>query len=403
MLSNNLKRKLFYAIILIPIVDVFANITTNYFPPNTLNPGFFRMLFMGGVILIFIFNYKAPSRVTTILYIFLAYNLIRVLMNENAVYPLTNYVKMTFSCLMLPIGFVMIKDMDSLLKLLKAYMIALFILCANYPIANYFKLGESAYIEESFYLGGSGAGLTNEIAVFVICGIVFFMINKNKKWNYFTAANICASVIIILLVLRRGAFITLGAGLIPLFYYSKFNRRFVKYILIAAVLICSVLPFYSDIFLERYEIRSESREGSILNYEVENRYLETFWVMDELKKSTDVLFWGTHNLNSAEVFFGRELHVGYMAILHGSGIIGAFLFIIFIVTLLRNGRYYYKLTQKNDTNKNLIALFIALIFALLGFLVSSRLHVLSVTTPVFLMLGAILSVLARDSQDSASR
>lgn len=389
-----MKIKFFTIMLLLPIIHVLANITTNYFPAGTINPGFFRVVFMALVVLIFLVKYKpSQSNITLLIYIFLAYNLFLVLMNQNVMRPLIVYIRMALPFFMLIVGYTIIKNYESLISLLKVYVLVLFMLCVNYALANYFGFGKSAYLEESFYIGGTGAGLSNEIAILVVCGIIFLMINNSKKWNYLTLALIAISIIIMLILLRRGAFITLGAGMIVLLYYSMHRFRFIKYFSIISILFFISLPYISDTFVERYEHRASKRAGGLVTtYQVEGRYQEIGRALNDLSDSAKKILVGTHNLNSVTYFDGRELHVGYMAILHGSGIIGLMLFLSIIFALLRKEIFYYKIIPKTSINKYLHILFLALVAGLFGYLITSRLHGFSTTTPVFLMLGAILGV-----------
>jgi len=390
-----MRISFFSVILCLPLVHVLANTTTNYFPAGTINPGFLRVLFMAAIILFFLFKYKIEQKnITIIVLFFLVYNLLLVLMNDEITGPLIVYIRMALPFFMLMIGYTIIKDKDSLEKLLKVYLVALSLLCLNYVLSNYFGLGRSAYLEDSFYMGGASAGLSNEIALFVLCGLAFVMINNEKRWNYFTLLVIGSSIIIMLLILRRGAFLTLAAGLIVFLYHFKFKYKIYKYLLTAGVMLIALFPYYSETLFERYEQRAFSRGGSIANYQVEGRYREIEWVLDDLKKaeSTKRLFIGTHNLNSSTYFGGRELHVGYMAILHGSGIIGLLLFLSIITMLVKKESFYFRLIPKETTVKTFHALFWALIASLFAYLITSRLHGFSVTTPTFLLLGAILSV-----------
>jgi hypothetical protein len=81
---------------------------------------------------------------------------------------------------------------------------------------------------------------------------------------------------------------------------------------------------FSDTLQQRFEARS-TEKNEIQN---ENRYKETFYVIEELSNSDffSVLF-GNEAFNSSKVmkkYFGRGrmLHVDYNILLHGTGIVG---------------------------------------------------------------------------------
>lgn len=398
MVRNKFKIQFFSLVLLLPIVHVIANITTNYFPSGTLNPGTIRLIFMVAVIFLYFKFYKPPYRQLFILVsIYLLYNLVLVLLNDDLVSPIINYIKLTLPFFMFFIGYSVIKDASQLSALFKSFLIATFFFILNYIIANIFGLGGSAYLEDSFNIGGAGVGSANEMAVFMLVAIAFLLLNNNKKWKWFTILLIVGGSIVILLSLRRGAFLTLGGALAIFIYVNGLNTKIAKYFAISVFFLTISFPFYGNTFIERYEYRVESRDGSLANLEVEGRYLELQKVPVALSQENRWLI-GTHNLNSADYFGYRELHVGYMAILHGSGLIGLLFFIGIIFFFYKRGSFIFKKSVKfdrllNRNNRILYSLYLSLIVALLIYLLTSRLHGFSVSVPSFLMMGSILGYL----------
>lgn len=395
-----MKIKLFTIILLIPIIHVLANITTNYYEAGTINPGFARMVFMVFVIaLFFIKSSILHKNIAWIIFIFLSYNFCLVLLNEDLLGPLITFTKMALPFFMIFIGYAIIKDREKSDNLFKVYIIALFMVFLNYFVANVFGLGESTYLENSFYLGGSSAGQANEISIFVLIGIIFLLVNYEKKWRIFSFIVMGAGLIIMILILRRGAFLTLGTGLLVLLLLTGVKRKILKYCVVFGTLLALLFPFYGDTLIERYEHRASKRGSSLLNYKVEGRYKEISWVTEEIKtEGIGRILFGTHNLNSAAYFerrgFGRrELHVGYMAIFHGSGLVGLFLFFAVILALIKKEKEVYRHIKGIYYYRQLHALFYALILALFTYLLTSRLHGFTVTVPVFLMLGGLIGTM----------
>ena len=169
--------------------------------------------------------------------------------------------------------------------------------------------------------------------------------------------------------------------------------------MVLGTLLALLFPFYGDTFIERFEHRASKREGSLLNYKIEGRYVEISRVIKEMKTEGIVrILFGTNNLNSAAYFersgFGRrELHVGYMAILHGSGLVGLFSFFAVILALIKKEKEVYRPIRGIYYYRQLHALFYALIVAFLAYLLTSRLHGFPVTVPVFLMLGGLIGTM----------
>jgi hypothetical protein len=377
---------------------VLANITTNYFPPASINPGSARLVFMLAVVLLYFKKFKTPNKDLFIMIIaFLMYNLFLVLLNKDLLQPLINFVKVLVPMMMIFIGHSVIRTRIHLESLFRAYMVSLFIFILNYVLANIFGLGGSTYLEDSFYIGGSGVGSANELAIFMMIGIAFLLLNTEKKWTWITIILLSCASVIMLLSMRRGAIVTLVVSLVIYMFINGVNYRIMKYLVIALSIIFISLPFYVDSLVERYIYRVESRGGSLVNYEIESRFFECQEVPMSLSKENRWLI-GTHNLNSSEYFGRRELHVGYMAILHGGGLIGLFLFIAIIIMLYKKGKAIYLRSKGTNKEKDkegrlLFALYLSLISGILVYLLSSRLHGFGVTVPSFLMMGGILGYL----------
>jgi hypothetical protein len=398
--TDNFKVKIYTLFLIIPIINVIANITTNYFPSGTINPGLFRTLFMVWVILILLTKFKiAFKSIVVSVLLYLLYHFILISFNQEYVYSLTNYIKLSIPFLTLLLGYTIFNTVEKNQQLFKMYVISLGILCLNYIFANIFNLGGSTYLEDSFYLGGASYGLTNEMAVMILVSLTFLLISNDRKWNIFGIVVVVVSLIVIFLVLRRGAILTLAAGLVTFVFFFGFNKKFFKYTVFGAIGLIVLFPIYSNTLISRFEYRVESRGGSLTNYEIEGRYLEIYRVANDIEtKGIKMALFGTHNLNSGNYFGGRELHVGYIALLHGSGIIGLGWFFLILFQLVRKQYKYHKQLKTIVHFRFLNGLFWGLLISLLVYLVTSRLHSFSVNIPVFMMLGSILGTMKNEYQ-----
>lgn len=386
--------KYFKYLLLVPVIHVLAQVTTNFFPYGTINPGALRVFYLVLLVSWFFAKFKVPLKgFFLLIFTFLIYNLILVLLNNDLYRPVFNLIKLSLSFFMFFVGYKLVNNHLKLIALFKSYQIASIFFILNYILANVFNLGSSAYLEDSFHLGGSGVGLTNDIALFTIISIGFLMIQRNKtKWRTFTILIIVANFMVLLLAMRRGAFLTLGGALFIFLLFSNVKLKITKYLILASIILFILSPIYLETVIDRYNYRVESRKGSLANYEIEGRFLELTEVPNSLSKENAWLF-GTHNLNSETYFGGRSLHVGYMSILHGSGLIGLSLFFIIIYILYKKVRSSYKLIKKIEHTNDLkvfYSLYLSLIVALLLYLLTSRLHGFTLVFPAFLFLGSLL-------------
>ena len=136
--------------------------------------------------------------------------------------------------------------------------------------------------------------------------------------------------------MKRGAILGFFVGaLVYLLVSSKKAGTLMRFGIVAFGLFI-LSSEYSDTLQQRFDARS-TEKNLIQN---ENRYKETFYVAEEMSKSTlfKVLL-GDEAFNSKYVmrkYFGRErqLHVDYNILIHGTGIIGLlfylYLFYIFL-------------------------------------------------------------------------
>ncbi len=398
-MNNSIKIHLSFFVFMLPVVHVMANVTTNYFDPGTFNPGFIRTIYITVVILLAFYKFNIPEKsLFLIAIVFLTYNLVLVFLNEEFLTPLINFFRLSLPILLFFVGYSVINNQERLDKLFKYYLLALALFLVNIVIVNIMGIGESQYVDDTFYMGGARVGSANELSVFILIALTFILINDQKRWNWFSILLIAGSTIIILVSMRRGAYLTLAGGMIIFTYLIGFtSKKILRYLVFAGIILVALYPIYSTPLIERYEHRKITREGSLANIEIEGRFQE----MEDVPVSLTaggVSKWltGTHNLNSEKYWKGREIHVGYLAILHGSGLIGLGLFLLLIYTLFNKGWRVYKRTKNSKYHKIHLALYFSLIISLLLYLVTSRMHGFNLVAPVFLMMGSIMGTITKN-------
>lgn len=382
----------------IPLIHAAANVTTNYFDAGTLNTGFLRTVYLFVVILLYLIRYKTP-KIENLLFLisfFLLYNFILTLNNNELIYPLINFTKVFIPFTLIFVGYSVINTTDKLNKLNLSVVYAAGFYTTNVVISNIFNIGSSTYLDDTFFLGGSGVGVVNEVSIFTIVTLSYlFAINtKNKFDKLLSFLVIVCSIAIVFITMRRGAILTFAVSVITFLYISGYKIRNLRILILVLAILLALFPIYGDVLLERYNYRVDSREGSFANIEIEGRFMEFERIPNDLSDGGLVKWlFGTHNFNSFNYFGGREIHVGYLAILHGSGIIGFTLFSIIMLYLVRKGLKGFRNSHEFENKRILKALYFSLFIGLVIYLTTSRLHGYLVTTPVLLYLGSILGVL----------
>ena len=321
MMSNDTLVKLCLSI---PIVNILLDMALIIFPELKSQMGILRTSFLLLIILFFLINYGIEkTRYNIALLFYLLLLLIACLQTTDLRESLIDgFLKVSLSLFMIPIGIKLGKTKN--VRITKSLYWVIFILIINYVFSQIYKIGVSTYHEDSFYQGG--ASVTAPIIIGSIL-LVFLNAFNTKRLVYGKLLNIILisiAVFIILISMKRGAILGFFVGtLIYLIVSPKKSGTLLRLVVVGFTLFIFSNQF-SDTLQQRFEARS-TEKNEIQN---ENRYKETFYVIEELSNSDffSVLF-GNEAFNSSKVmkkYFGRGrmLHVDYNILLHGTGIVG---------------------------------------------------------------------------------
>ena len=320
-MSNDTLVKLCLSI---PIVNILLDMALIIFPELKSQMGILRTSFLLLIILFFLINYGIEkTRYNIALLFYLLLLLIACLQTTDLRESLIDgFLKVSLSLFMIPIGIKLGKTKN--VRITKSLYWVIFILIINYVFSQIYKIGVSTYHEDSFYQGG--ASVTAPIIIGSIL-LVFLNAFNTKRLVYGKLLNIILisiAVFIILISMKRGAILGFFVGtLIYLIVSPKKSGTLLRLVVVGFTLFIFSNQF-SDTLQQRFEARS-TEKNEIQN---ENRYKETFYVIEELSNSDffSVLF-GNEAFNSSKVmkkYFGRGrmLHVDYNILLHGTGIVG---------------------------------------------------------------------------------
>lgn len=388
-------------LLLIPILNAAADSTIYYFiQPNTegVNPGVIR----GFILLIFIgfFGVKRISNtiVNKVILIFLIYLFLLTLLSSDFNTSFFNgYIKWFVPMMMLPIGYYYIRSRDSLIKLIFSFVIGAFLVCINLTIAQFTGFGISAYVDNSFYNGGAGVGITNQLAIVLLTYPILLRVwsrfSNNEKW--FILITGLLSLVYLIVSMKRAGLIGLAGGGIIFFYFAPNKRKILKYAVLCIIILILTFPFYSEILIDRYNVRVEQTKM----YEEEGRYREFIYVIKEFKEGNiwHKLF-GSEPFNTSQFFGmkyfkrGRMIHGDFSLYLYGTGLIGITLYFSIFGTLFYQVKKYHDKIKQNSQLREIIASFIAVLFA--AFLISATgSGSIGEKCLVYLYLGSVLGFL----------
>lgn len=261
-------------------------------------------------------------------------------------------------------------------------------LIVNFFISQTFSIGRQPYFEKSIFLGFSNIQSSYIFSYFVAIFYLnskFLSISKRKILIY----NVyILSILVCILYFRRGAIAAMALSILVLTFYGKFN--FKKSILVA-MLVFSTLFLYNE---NVGQVQESFNKRTSRNIENENRSLEASLVFDDLGGENFHIIFGKELFNSQDYLqrkysFPYSLHMDYTAILHGSGMVGFFLYSLFLIYI--NLKLFKKFRKiRNNEIKTLFKLTqIALGVSFLTISISGQYYSISSMSFYFLYIGLI--------------
>lgn len=389
----SLKKIIFF---IIPF-NVLLDILLLFFDKGQTIP-----LIRGSVLGILIL-YSILSRIDLIkhyrwILVFSIYTIIVAFLASKPIEALNMTSKVLIPILCFIIGFVCIKNISNLKKLNFSIVILYCLLIINFILSQIYKLGTSAYSDDTSFLVGNLDDGWNIFTYSVLLApfILFFMRSKEKKIMVLFLAFLIAVLVIV--SMKRIAILGLVLGLFIYVVYSKNISKGLQAASLSIIVLLLTLPLYLSIITSRFEARSDRfEEGAI--YE-EPRYLETFYVWEETLsfKNVDRSLFGLEGFYSVGnygngIFGSRPLHVDYNLIVNTIGLVG----LIFYFVLFHK---MYKLFKKVKKRSNLpykyqlylSAMFMTLFISQFVTSFSGQMYHISYRSIVFIYMGAIISI-----------
>lgn len=391
-------RFLYIFLLLLPLINAAADSTIYYFveadKEGGLHPGIIRGMILLFFIFLFGFRRIKDNTINRYILIFLAYLFILVLFSSDIRTSfLAGYIKWFIPLMMFPAGLYFFRNAGGLFRLNKIYVAGAMIVCINLLVAQITGYGISAYVEKSFYTGGAGVGITNQLALVLITYplLLKWRINLAPWQRWFIYVIGILSLVFVFLAMKRAAIFSLLAGSLVYLFFTQSRLRFIRYFIAIILVFFLVFPIFQNILTERYNARMKQME----NIENEARYQEFFYVLKEFRDGNlwQKLF-GKELFNSGPHFgrkyFGtdRMIHSDISGFFYGSGITGFALYLAIYFLLLRKGLEYRKILIGDKFYREIFAVYFAILAAI--FLVSATgSGTIGERCLVFLYLGAV--------------
>ena len=305
-------------------------------------------------------------------------------------------MKICIGLLALPLGYIIIRDLKSLMRLNISILISSFIILLYWYLANQYQIGDFSYIKSysnQILMGlGDGKLYTAGLCSFVLPYITKFDLQK-KKYNIFIYVLYFCLFLYALFSLRRTVLVLIVFGIMVTFI--KDFRKTIKISLIVTLLLILLFPFISEQLETRFELRGDRIFSSAIRSEV--RMLEPKLVLDEFnKEGISMVFFGKELFNSSGnyangLYRDRMLHIDYVHILFSSGILGLFAYFLVFIHLYK--KFYYMKSAYLGRNKKELEIMFKYFF-LSSFIISlsGQMYEITFRSIIFIYLGGILGI-----------
>ena len=396
------KKLNYYFVLSIPVINIIATITTNYFPPVSINPGSLRAaLILMFVALMFIkedISYSLPNKFN---FIFIIYIFLLVFFSADFTYSLIIFLKVIIASLMFTVGFHYIKSLEMLYRLHISLFIVLGIILLTVFISNIFSLGLSDYLADTFYFGEAGVNLTKNIAVIALISVVFFDLKQKYPYKYLIISMIILSIIVLIVGLKRSALLGLASGLGTYLILTPSKKKTFIYYFIIVSLLYLLFPYYSSVLHDRFEARQEKTVMTFDRIEEEGRVNEIKFELEKFSQAGAIQKLFGKDIFLQRRFFGRDrmLHIDFINLLSGSGIIGLSLFLMFYLSIYLYFRKYYKYLKFNRLFRQFNALILSLFVLQFFMSIAGTIEGIELRGTILLYLGSLLGVIKNEAKN----
>lgn len=383
----------------IPIINVIATIAVGHITGGIINPGTLRAIIIY-LMFIYIFNKGLPSnRLVLPTYLSIIALFFSTLLSSDFTTSFYIYLRFVITSMLFIVGYYAVKTTHILARLNRVIVFVLAIQLIYIVLANVFKFGTSDYLEGSFYFGETGVNITKEMVIAVFIAPIFFILEKNKRVKIFAALLFIASLVIILIGLKRAALLSVGAGVLVYFWFSPRKFKSIRIIVFGFLFMALLSPYFITLVQERYEARSKKVSMSYEELDEDEgrvQEIEIVW-QNFLEKNTFGKLFGSNPFLSKQDYFGinRIIHVDYLSLLDGGGVVGLLLYMWVYFAIFMHILMYSSAIKQTEfwgelKTVGITLIVIQLIMGLAGTIIGIGLRGLSL-----MYLGAICGVLHR--------
>ena len=333
------------------------------------------------------------------------YTIILLVVQEAPIDAYTEWAMIFESRFLFPLAFILLADHRSFIRLNKVILrigILFFFFLTLFLIVG---IGENQYGGEGGFTVGAfkfGRIYTGSFVLLTL-PVIWSQIHS-RRIPYIIPILALGILIILMISTRRSALVIVFIGLVfQLWFHRHQIGKILRWTFAAMLAVAACFPLYKDVLFKQLELRSHvfvEQQG--LDIESETRYEESIAVWRErIETSRPGLFiFGDHLFNSAGhydngIHGDRPLHLDLTVMLHGSGLLGLLLYLVFYFELF----FRYLRTSTGIRSPEIHAAFLGYFASLVFLLFSGGMTSVTFNMMAALYIGSILGQAARRTEN----
>jgi hypothetical protein len=396
--SRNIERAIAYSF---PLISILFEILKSFSKGENQLLAARNYAFLLFILYIIIKYFKTAVRSNIFLLLLMAY-LAGILISEGATLARFNRFSIAFDAkMLLPVGFILTSTYSDIRQLHRILIITNIMFVVSILAFSALGIGTNVYGGTSGFKVGYFTFSAIYIGSFLIIILPNIVAEASGKWKRIGLLGLgCITFIILVLSVRRTsvALVLLGMAVF-VFQYRNYVSKIVGYG-IAVLGLLLTFPLYQDTLMKQMESRARifGQSGALVRVEDEMRWIETLAVWTDRIGGHDFgkLMMGEYLFDSVGRYSryvdrDRPLHLDFNILLHGAGLIGLTLWILFYFRLLHQF-LRQKVPLGIPQEKMLITTYFAILVAHVFLVFSGGMLTLTFNLISFLYLGAILGL-----------
>lgn len=327
----------------LPLISVSAEVLKSFFETSPVM-AIRNHLCMLIVLILFIRHFSKATAFNLSLVALAVYLLIMLMIQNAGFEPYNTWVTIFESKMMLPLSFLLLADDSSMQKISRNLMVTGSLFAGFILLFVVFHIGENQYGGTDGFTAGSFKFSRIYTGSFVLLGMpLAWLMMKKKSGRWWLGMLTVTILAILVLSTRRTSWIIVLTGMAVFgIYFFRWLPRMLGAVIGLAVVLLVLFPLYKETLLQQLEKRQHVFvEQNGFELESETRFEESIAVWEERIENPDlsIALFGEHLFDSVGhydegIHRERPLHLDINIMLHGGGMIGLILFILFYTELV---------------------------------------------------------------------